>query len=108
MSQDLPKNSISLLEGIFLFSLIWSIGATVDKDGRSAFNRFLRKLLHKGVSVKPDRSDFDLGPGLTIQEPEAAVTVALPLVSRLPSCGLLRSGVQPGLLHAAYRRLAVL
>ena len=80
--QDLPKNSLNLLEGIFLFSLVWSIGATVDKDGRGAFNRFLRKMLHKGVSINPDRSDFDLGPGLTIQEPEWSISVPMPTVSR--------------------------
>ena len=80
--QDLPKNSLDLLEGVFLFSLVWSIGATVDKDGRGAFNRFLRKMLHKGVSITPDRSDFDLGPGLTIQEPEWSISVPMPTVSR--------------------------
>ena len=80
--QDLPKNSLDLLEGMFLFSLVWSIGATVDKDGRGAFNRFLRKMLHKGVSINPDRSDFDLGPGLTIQEPEWSISVPMPTVSR--------------------------
>ena len=34
----------SLLEPFFLFSLVWSVGCTVDYDGRKKFDNFLRTL----------------------------------------------------------------
>lgn len=64
-AKDIPKQ----LDGIFVFSLIWSLGATTDADGRTRFSEFLRKLLEGSVDKKADRTDFDLGPGLEIVEP---------------------------------------
>ncbi|GFH11819.1 DHC6 protein, partial [Haematococcus lacustris] len=45
-----------------------SIGASIDNDGRRLFNDFLRKLLDGEVDKSPERTDFDLGPGVPIQE----------------------------------------
>ena len=39
--KDTPK----LIDGMFLFSLIWSIGASVEAEGRTKFTEFLRKLV---------------------------------------------------------------
>jgi len=40
------------LEGIFLLSLTWSIGATVDHDGRSKMDEFLRLVARGGLQEK--------------------------------------------------------
>ena len=40
------------LEGIFIFALIWSLGATGDTDGRAAFDVFFRSLLGGGLLEK--------------------------------------------------------
>ena len=53
----------------FVFSIVWSIGGTTEKAGRKKFDDFLRRLVDHRVELKPDRKDFDLGPGLTIVPP---------------------------------------
>ena len=83
--QVLPAEPTKLLEGLFIFSLIWSIGATTETAGRTLFNRFLRKLLRKAVEESPDRMEFDLGPGVTITPPEFDLRPMLPVVSMHPA-----------------------
>ncbi|KAA6419936.1 MAG: dynein heavy chain axonemal [Trebouxia sp. A1-2] len=75
----LPAEPTKLLEGLFIFSLIWSIGATTETAGRTLFNHFLRKLLRKGVEESPERTEFDLGPGVTITTPEFDLRPVLPV-----------------------------
>ena len=53
----------------FVFSIVWSIGGTTENAGRKKFDDFLRRLVDHRVELKPDRKDFDLGPGLTIVPP---------------------------------------
>ena len=84
----LPAEPTKLLEGLFIFSLIWSIGATTETAGRTLFNHFLRKLLRKGVEESPDRTEFDLGPGVTIATPEFDLRAILPVVSASSGPGL--------------------
>ncbi|KAL3161683.1 hypothetical protein ABBQ38_008782 [Trebouxia sp. C0009 RCD-2024] len=74
-----PAEPIKLLEGLFIFSLIWSIGATTETAGRTQFNLFFRKLLRKSVEESPDRTEFDLGPGVTISPPEFDLKPVLPV-----------------------------
>lgn len=85
-----PAEPLKLLEGFFIFSLIWSIGATTETAGRTAFNLFLRKLLKKSVEESPDRTEFDLGPGVVISPPEFDLKPVLPVVSQfvlsVPMC----------------------
>ena len=40
-SDNVKKNLKSWINGVFMFSIVWSIGASVDIDGRSAFSEFL-------------------------------------------------------------------
>ena len=91
--QVLPAEPTKLLEGLFIFSLIWSIGATTETAGRTLFNHFLRKLLRKGVEESPDRTEFDLGPGVTIATPEFDLRPVLPVVSGNSSAAASRAVV---------------
>jgi hypothetical protein len=43
--------STELLQGLFTFSLVWSIGGSTDSAGRAAFDGFLRKLLAQQVGA---------------------------------------------------------
>lgn len=74
------RDVLKQLDGMFVFSLIWSVGATTDSDGRIAFSDFLRKLLDGGVDRKMTRTDFDLGPGLEIADPGFKLSTQLPKV----------------------------
>ena len=58
---------------------MWSIGGTTENEGREKFDFFLRKLVDGKVDPSPDRTDFDLGPGLEITPPtEKRVAKAFP------------------------------
>ncbi len=70
-----------LIQGLFTFALVWSIGGTTDSAGRSAFDGFLRKLLAHEVQDGAERSDFDLGPGMIIQYTDGLEPTAPPSVS---------------------------
>jgi hypothetical protein len=79
-------NTGTCLDALFLFSLIWSIGATCDRPSETKFNTFLRQLVAGRVTAAADRSDFDLGPGLTISYPEQLLSTQMPEVSSEISC----------------------
>ena len=59
-----PKDQKIFVDCVFLFSTVWSIGGTTENEGREKFDFFLRKLVDGKVDPSPDRTDFDLGPGL--------------------------------------------
>ena len=40
---------MQLVEGVFLFSLVWSVGATGDGEGRARFDAFFRELAAGGT-----------------------------------------------------------
>lgn len=44
-SESDNKNIKIHIQGVFLFSIIWSIGATVNQDGRQIFSEFLREMI---------------------------------------------------------------
>eukprot|EP01052_Picozoa_sp_SAG31_P011054 SAG31_NODE_617_length_13514_cov_13.659858_2_plen_4275_part_00 len=39
------KKKLEILEGLLIFALVWSVGASVDEKGRGAFDEYLRKEL---------------------------------------------------------------
>ena len=45
LSPEMKERIELLLEPWFIFSLIWSIGATTDDEGRTKFSNFLRELM---------------------------------------------------------------
>ena len=44
-----PKDIVNWLEGMFIFSLIWSLGGPLNNDSRIKFDYFLRKLMVEGI-----------------------------------------------------------
>ena len=44
-----PARGKDMLQGLFVFCLIWAVGATVDEASRAKFDLFLRALLRKEV-----------------------------------------------------------
>ncbi|XP_004033032.4 dynein axonemal heavy chain 7 [Gorilla gorilla gorilla] len=70
------RETYSLLEGIFLFSLIWSIGASCTDDDRLKFNKILRELMESPISDRT-RNTFKLQSG-TEQTSSKALTVPFP------------------------------
>lgn len=70
----------SCLDSLFVFSLVWSIGASCDRASAVKFDSFLRQLLAGTVQATADRTDVDLGPGLAITYPEQLYTTPLPKV----------------------------
>lgn len=71
---------MKVIEAIFIFSLVWSIGASTENEGRAKFNEFFRKLLDGGVEKNEDRTDYDLGPGLEIIDPGFKLAAPMPKV----------------------------
>jgi hypothetical protein len=91
LSHTMPQvkldNPSECLDSLFVFSLVWSLGATCDRASAAKFDAFLRQLLVGKVQAAVDRTDVDLGPGLAIRYPEQLYAVVLPEVR--VSCSLL-------------------
>lgn len=54
LASDIPK----VIEGSFIFALVWSVGACVDGAGRKKFNDYLRLVLSAQVYETPEYEDF--------------------------------------------------
>ncbi|XP_008061721.1 dynein heavy chain 7, axonemal [Carlito syrichta] len=70
------RETYSLLEGIFLFSLIWSIGASCTADDRLKFNNILRELMEGSISERT-RNRFKLQSGAE-HMPSKTLTIPFP------------------------------
>jgi dynein heavy chain len=55
-ASDVPK----VIEGAFVFSLIWSVGACVDGPGRKKFDSFLRGILTGDIYATAEFEDFKI------------------------------------------------
>ena len=45
ITQDKVAMIADLFESWFIFSLIWTMGATCDKDGRAMFDEYIRRIM---------------------------------------------------------------
>ncbi|KAG2490029.1 hypothetical protein HYH03_011494 [Edaphochlamys debaryana] len=61
----------SLIQGCFLFSLVWSVGGVTDDEGRHKFDAYLRKLLQH--DPPPELASY-----VTAAVPPVKVTVPFP------------------------------
>lgn len=61
------------IQCLFCMSLVWSIGATVDQDGRVRFNEFIRRLLDK-----EDDLGYELSVGLVVERPNFKLSLPYP------------------------------
>ncbi|NXY69389.1 DYH7 protein, partial [Glareola pratincola] len=66
----------SWLEGIFLFSLIWSVGASCKEDDRLKFDKVVREMLDGPISEET-REQYKLLSSID-QQPSKAFTVPFP------------------------------
>lgn len=63
------------LEGVSFFSLIWSLGATIETSGRSTFDMLFRGLLEKEF---PEEVKLKLGYPSDINKPEKNYIFTIP------------------------------
>ncbi|XP_028924869.1 dynein heavy chain 7, axonemal isoform X3 [Ornithorhynchus anatinus] len=81
----------SLLEGVFVFSLTWSLGATCGEDDRRRFDRLVRELL-AGPLPEETRERYKLLSG-TERAAAKALTVPLPAEGTIYDYRFVKEGV---------------
>ncbi|KAM9347669.1 dynein axonemal heavy chain 7 [Symphorus nematophorus] len=69
------KNIFSWLEGIFVFCLVWSVGASCDDSGREKFDAVVREVLNGPLSEETRACHGILA---TVEAPPKQLTVPLP------------------------------
>ena len=74
VASDLPK----AIEGCFLFSMIWSVGACVDGEGRRKFDLFFRAVLAGQIEQSPEYLDFKIKNPDYVSEPTREAKVPVP------------------------------
>ncbi|KAK2839526.1 hypothetical protein Q5P01_013266 [Channa striata] len=74
--KTMTENDIcSWLEGIFVFCLVWSLGASCDDSGRVKFDAVVREVLNSALSEKTKACHGILA---TVEAPAKLLTVPLP------------------------------
>jgi dynein heavy chain len=76
-ASDLPK----VIEGCFLFSLIWSVGACLDGDGRKKFDQYVRGIMDGTIYETLEYDDF------RIKNPEYVCDISRKAVQFFPDTG---------------------
>uniref|UniRef100_A0A3P8WKL1 Dynein axonemal heavy chain 7 n=1 Tax=Cynoglossus semilaevis TaxID=244447 RepID=A0A3P8WKL1_CYNSE len=80
---------ISWLEGIFVFCLVWSVGASCDDCGRVKFDAVVRELLSGPLSADTQARH---GVLVTVEAPPKQLTVALPSEGTLYQYRFIKEG----------------
>jgi len=79
LASDIPK----VIEGCFIFALVWSVGACVDGEGRKKFDHYLRLVLSAEVYETTEYEDF------RIKTPEYEADVTRKSVVVPPDSGMV-------------------
>ena len=56
----MASDATKAIEGSFLFSTIWSVGACVDGEGRKKFDHMFRQILNGEIYGTPEFADFKI------------------------------------------------
>ncbi|TRY59213.1 hypothetical protein DNTS_014611 [Danionella cerebrum] len=83
------KDVCSWLEGIFVFSLVWSVGASCTEVGRVKFDGVLRELLAGGLSKETQSQHGILEH---VEPPSKQLTMPLPTEGTLYEYRFLKEG----------------
>ncbi|GBG90983.1 hypothetical protein CBR_g51641 [Chara braunii] len=67
------KELDAYIQCMFAFALVWTIGGTIDLEGRLLFDQFFRSLL-----AHEENLGFNLGPGIDLQVPNWKFTLPFP------------------------------
>lgn len=67
------KDQETWIQCLLAMSVVWSIGALIDNEGRDKFDVFFRKLL-----AKEDELGYQLGAGMVVKKPDFAFNLPFP------------------------------
>ncbi|NWR70665.1 DYH7 protein, partial [Centropus unirufus] len=84
------RDIFSWLEGIFLFSLTWSVGASCKEDDRLKFDKVVREILNGPVSEKT-KEQYKLFNSID-QGPSKAFTVPFPVEGTIYDYRFVKEG----------------
>ncbi|KAI1899406.1 hypothetical protein AGOR_G00061450 [Albula goreensis] len=83
------RDICSWLEGIFIFSLVWSVGASCGEEGRTTFDRVVRELLDGPLSDETRRRYVILDH---VDHPDKPLTVPPPTEGTLYEYRFIKEG----------------
>ncbi|XP_064167524.1 dynein axonemal heavy chain 7 [Anguilla rostrata] len=83
------RDICSWLEGIFVFSLVWSVGASCGEDGRTGFDGVVRELLNGPLSIET-RTRYTILEH--VDPPDKPLTVPLPEEGTLYEYRFIKEG----------------
>uniref|UniRef100_A0A665VEB7 Dynein axonemal heavy chain 7 n=1 Tax=Echeneis naucrates TaxID=173247 RepID=A0A665VEB7_ECHNA len=83
------KDVCSWLEGIFVFSLVWSVGASCDDSGRAKFDAVVREVLQGALNEETQTRHGILA---TADAPPKQLTVSLPTEGTIYQYRFIKEG----------------
>ena len=84
------KDVFSWLEGIFLFSVTWSVGAAIDTPGRDKFDPLLRELMDGSLS---EETKLKLNMITKVDPPARSIYVPIPRTDSIYAWKFIREGL---------------
>jgi dynein heavy chain len=87
-----PAEVVNWLEGMFIFALIWSLGASLNSDSRNKFDYFLRKIMDGEINEE-DKKRLNLLD--TVPMPAKKYEIQLPEASNVFSFKFITQKEEP-------------